>query len=85
MDELTIPFLGAGRAAWQYPFDALRAAGARLAAGSDWPVSSPNPFEGLHVAVNRVHPGPATARASSPGSALTSHPRSTAYTAGART
>ena len=27
MDELTIPFLGAQRAAWQYPFGDLRAAG----------------------------------------------------------
>ncbi|MDX6744830.1 amidohydrolase [Actinocorallia sp. A-T 12471] len=56
MDELTIPFLGKERAAWQYPFADLHRAGATLAAGSDWPVSTPNPFEGLHVAVNRVLP-----------------------------
>ncbi|WP_306319920.1 MULTISPECIES: amidohydrolase [unclassified Streptomyces] len=54
MDELTIPFLGAERAAWQYPFGALLRAGATLAAGSDWPVSSPDPLQGIHVAVNRV-------------------------------
>ncbi|MGW7368651.1 amidohydrolase, partial [Streptomyces sp. NPDC054841] len=57
MDELTIPFLGPERAAWQYPFGALLRAGATLAAGSDWPVSSPDPIEGIHVAVNRVLPG----------------------------
>ncbi|MER7503877.1 amidohydrolase [Nonomuraea pusilla] len=57
MDELTIPFLGPERAAWQYPFAALLRAGAPLAAGSDWPVSSPDPFLGLHVAVNRTPPG----------------------------
>ncbi|MGW7522141.1 amidohydrolase [Streptomyces sp. NPDC054783] len=57
MDELTIPFLGAERAAWQYPFGALLRSGARLAAGSDWPVSSPDPLQGVHVAVNRVEPG----------------------------
>ncbi|MEU9733159.1 amidohydrolase [Streptomyces sp. NPDC048002] len=57
MDELTIPFLGAERAGWQYPFGALLRSGARLAAGSDWPVSSPDPLEGIHVAVNRVTPG----------------------------
>ncbi|MEV6341890.1 amidohydrolase [Actinoplanes sp. NPDC051851] len=57
MDELTIPFLGAERAAWQYPFGDLLRAGATLAAGSDWPVSSPNPIEGIHVAVNRTVPG----------------------------
>ncbi|HEY3471921.1 MAG TPA: amidohydrolase family protein [Amycolatopsis sp.] len=54
MDELTIPFLGAERAAWQYPFGALLRSGAMLAAGSDWPVSSPDPLQGIHVAVNRV-------------------------------
>ncbi|MGW1143222.1 amidohydrolase, partial [Streptomyces zhihengii] len=56
MDELTIPFLGPERAAWQYPFGALLRSGARLAAGSDWPVSSPDPLQGVHVAVNRVSP-----------------------------
>jgi predicted amidohydrolase YtcJ len=35
MTELTIPFLGATRAAWQYPFGDLVASGAHLAAGSD--------------------------------------------------
>ena len=30
------------------------AAGATLAAGSDWPVSSPDPIQGIHVAVNRT-------------------------------
>ncbi|WP_328472207.1 amidohydrolase [Actinoplanes sp. NBC_00393] len=57
MDELTIPFLGPERAAWQYPFGDLLRAGATLAAGSDWPVSSPDPIQGVHVAVNRVGPG----------------------------
>lgn len=57
MDELTIPFLGPERAGWQYPFGALLRSGARLAAGSDWPVSSPDPLQGVHVAVNRVEPG----------------------------
>src|SRR5437868_2712309 len=57
MDELTIPFLGDGLASWQYPFGDLSRSGAHLAAGSDWPVSSANPFWGIHVAVNRVAPG----------------------------
>ncbi|MEV4556807.1 amidohydrolase [Kitasatospora sp. NPDC049285] len=59
MDELTIPFLGPERAAWQYPFGDLLRSGATLAAGSDWPVSSPVPLEGIHVAVNRREPGAA--------------------------
>jgi predicted amidohydrolase YtcJ len=57
MDELTIPFLGPERAQWQYPFAALLQSGARLAGGSDWPVTSPDPLHGIHVAVNRVAPG----------------------------
>ncbi|MDT7608563.1 MAG: hypothetical protein QOG96_3066 [Pseudonocardiales bacterium] len=57
MDELTIPFLGPERTARQYPFGALLASGARLAGGSDWPVSSPDPLQGIHTAVNRVAPG----------------------------
>jgi predicted amidohydrolase YtcJ len=56
MDELTIPFLGERRAGWQYPFHSLQVSGARLCAGSDWPVSSPNPLWGAHVAVNRRLP-----------------------------
>ncbi len=57
MTELTLPFLGPERSAWQYPFASLFRAGATLAFGSDWPVSSPNPLEELHVAVNRALPG----------------------------
>jgi predicted amidohydrolase YtcJ len=56
MDELTIPFLGERRSGWQYPFGSLHAAGAALCAGSDWPVSSPDPLLGAHVAVNRNLP-----------------------------
>ena len=43
MDDLTIPFLGADRTRWQYPFAALHRAGARLVAGSDWPVTTADP------------------------------------------
>jgi predicted amidohydrolase YtcJ len=57
LDTLAIPVLGPERAAQQYPFASLQAAGATLAAGSDWPVSSPDPLAGIHVAVNRVAPG----------------------------
>ena len=56
MDELTIPFLGERRSAWQYPFRSLHDSGAALCGGSDWPVSSPNPLWAAHVAVNRVVP-----------------------------
>ena len=60
MVELTLPFLGAERSGWQYPFGAMERAGARLVAGSDWPVSSPNPLLAIHVGVNRVAFGEST-------------------------
>jgi len=53
MVDLTLPFLGAPREAWQYPFGDLLRAGAVLAAGSDWSVSSPDPLAAIHTAVNR--------------------------------
>jgi predicted amidohydrolase YtcJ len=55
MDVLTIPFLG-DRWRWQYPFRSLRAAGAVLAMGSDWSVSSANPIWEMHIAVERQAP-----------------------------
>ncbi|PKW11586.1 hypothetical protein SAMN05428944_1192 [Streptomyces sp. 1222.5] len=81
MDELTIPFLGPERTAWQYPFGALLRSGARLAAGSDWPVSSPDPLQGVHVAVNRVEPG-GSRPVFLPDERLTLGDALTAYTAG---
>jgi len=56
MVELVLPFLGPERAARQYPFGSLVRHGTTLAFGSDWPVSSPNPFWAMHVAVNRTEP-----------------------------
>ncbi len=54
MDALTIPFLGAERAAWQYPWRSLLRQGATLAMGSDWSVSTPDPLAQIEVAVTRV-------------------------------
>ena len=66
MDELTIPFLGERRSGWQYPFGSLHAAGAALAGGSDWSVSSPDPLLGAHVAVNRALPAEGANSAAEP-------------------
>jgi predicted amidohydrolase YtcJ len=59
LDRLTIPFIGPERAARQYLFGDLLRSGARLAAGSDWAVSSANPLRAAHVAVHRALPGTA--------------------------
>ena len=85
MDVLTIPFLGERRAGWQYPFASLHAAGAALAAGSDWSVSSPNPLWAAHVAVNRSLPpgaGPDSGDPFLPGQALDLPTFLAAYTSG---
>ena len=87
MDVLTIPFLGTRRAAWQYPFGSLQRAGAPLASGSDWPVSTANPLEIIHTTVNRAHVG-ASGLAAAPflgeqalslADALIAHSLGTAY------
>jgi predicted amidohydrolase YtcJ len=51
--DLTMPRLGATRSTLQYPFGSLVATGAVLSMGSDWPVSSHRPLDGLAVAVTR--------------------------------
>jgi predicted amidohydrolase YtcJ len=60
MTELTVPILGQERSAWQYPFGDLERSGGRLASGSDWPVSTPDPWQAIHVAVNRSEVGEST-------------------------
>ncbi|KAE8764912.1 amidohydrolase [Georgenia thermotolerans] len=82
MAELTVPLLGAERTGHQYPFASLLAAGARLAMGSDWPVSSPDPWQAIHVAVTRRPPAEPDAEPLLPGQALSLRAALAAYTAG---
>jgi hypothetical protein len=84
LDELTIPFLGQQRSQRQYVFGDLLRSGARLAAGSDWAVSSANPLRAIHVAVNRSLPGSTGAQAEPflPGQRLELEVALAAYTAG---
>jgi predicted amidohydrolase YtcJ len=51
--ELTLPRLGPARSALQYPIATLARLGATISFGSDWPVSSHRPLDGLAVAVTR--------------------------------
>lgn len=81
MTELTVPVIGERRAAWQYPFGSLHRAGAELAMGSDWPVSTFEPWPAIHVAVNRQAPG-SDAPVLNPGEELTLGRALQAYTAG---
>ncbi len=54
MADLTLPFLPPERAALQYPFRSLLDAGAIVAGGSDWTVSTPNVMAEVDVAVTRI-------------------------------
>jgi predicted amidohydrolase YtcJ len=56
VDELTEPFIGPERSARMYPFASLLRAGARLAFGSDWTVSTADPLLQIEVAVTRIAP-----------------------------
>jgi hypothetical protein len=57
LDALTFPFIAPELVARHYPFRELRDAGVVLAGGSDWPVTTADPIQALHVAVNRAAPG----------------------------
>ncbi len=61
--DLTEPFLGPARSRWLYPFGSLQRAGAPLAAGSDWSVSSMNPWPAIEVALTRRGPAESVAGA----------------------
>ncbi len=52
---LTVPIVGE-RAQRLYPFGELARAGATLIGGSDWSVSTPNPWPAIEVAVTRQDP-----------------------------
>jgi predicted amidohydrolase YtcJ len=54
--DLTWPLLGPERSRWLYPIGSLSRAGATVAFGSDWTVSSLNPLEGMTVAITRRDP-----------------------------
>jgi predicted amidohydrolase YtcJ len=54
MRDLRLPVLGPERARWQFAFRSMLDAGARLAAGSDWPVTTPNPLLEMEVALTRT-------------------------------
>jgi hypothetical protein len=53
--ELTRPYLGPERSTWQYPFGSLLRAGATLAMGSDWSVSTADVLDQIDTAVTRLN------------------------------
>jgi len=82
MRDLRIPVLGADRARWQYPFRSLLEAGARMAGGSDWPVTTPNPLLEMEVAITRTDTDDRDGPALFPEERLTLDQALTAFTLG---
>lgn len=54
--EAALPYIGPQRQARLYPARSFIAAGATIAGGSDWNVSTFNPFEAMGTAVSRANP-----------------------------
>lgn len=54
--ELVKPYISASAYSYQYPANSLQHAGAMIAGASDWPVSSPNPWNAIAQAVTRKGP-----------------------------
>jgi predicted amidohydrolase YtcJ len=61
--ELTQPLVGPKRLRWLYPIASVVRSGAVVAFGSDWPVTSMNPLDGMQVAITRAEPRPVAAPA----------------------
>lgn len=55
-EELVRPYISDSAYRYMYPAQSLHKAGATIAGGSDWPVSSPNPFNAIAQAETRKGP-----------------------------
>jgi predicted amidohydrolase YtcJ len=52
--ELNIPAIGEERTSWMYPIQSIKDAGGMVAFGSDWSVSTANPFYQMETAITRM-------------------------------
>jgi predicted amidohydrolase YtcJ len=52
--DLTLPFISKQTAAYMYPIASMERSGAVVAFGSDWSVSTANPFEEMETAITRM-------------------------------
>ena len=59
--ELTVPFIGPDRSQWLYPIASVHRSGGMIAFGSDWSVSTANPFDQMETAITRMGSGGETA------------------------
>lgn len=82
MTVLTVPRLGSARADKQYRIRSLSESGAPLAFGSDWPVSSGAPLDGISIAISRQTASGEPAAGWTPQEILSVERALSAYTAG---
>ncbi len=80
--ELTAPRLGAQRSAQQYRIRSILDSGAPVSFGSDWPVSSFAPLDGIQVAVTRQLEAPDAGPPWMPEEQITVEQALAAYTSG---
>jgi len=52
--DLTLPFISRQTASYMYPIASMEKSGAVIAFGSDWSVSTANPFEEMETAITRL-------------------------------
>ncbi len=69
--ELTIPFIGEERGGRMYPIGSVLESGAVVAFGSDWSVSTANPYHQIEVALTRLGPLGETEQPLGPDEAIT--------------
>jgi predicted amidohydrolase YtcJ len=78
--DALLPYIGPERQQRIYPARSLIAAGATVAGGSDWDVSSFNPFEAMATGMSRINPNEPTRAALNAAEALTLDELLHAYT-----
>ena len=66
LTELAAPFIGAERVRWSYVIKTIQDTGAMIAFGSDWSVTSANPFHQMETAITRQSASNITALENAP-------------------
>ena len=66
LTELAAPFVGPERLRWSYAIKTIQNTGAKIAFGSDWSVTSANPFHQMETAITRQSASTITALENKP-------------------
>lgn len=66
LTELAAPFIGPERLRWSYAIKTIQNTGAKIAFGSDWSVTSANPFHQMETAITRQSASTITALENKP-------------------